>query len=98
MKLPEPYDGKADLDAFDQWTFKVTNYSKVMQISDKIMIRIMADLLTSKAQGFYMDYVAMQQDRWTLATIFPALFDYCFPNDIMQHLRKKWDNMAQGKS
>ena len=98
MKLPEPYDGKADLDAFDRWTFKVTNYSKVMRISDKTMIRIMADLLTGKAQGFYMDYVAMRQDRWTLATIFPALFDYCFPNDIMQRLRKKWDNMAQGKS
>jgi len=98
MKLPEPYDGKADLDAFDQWTFRVTNYAKVMQVSDKTMIRVMADLVTGKAQGFYMDYVAMRQSRWTLATLFPAMFDYCFPNDIMQRLRKKWDNMTQGKS
>jgi len=97
MKLPAPYNGKADLDAFDQWTFRVTNYAKVMKISDKTMIRVIADLVTDKAQGFYMDYVATRQERWTLASLFPAMFDYCFPNDIMQRLRKKWDNMVQGK-
>jgi len=98
MKLPLPYDGKADLEAFDQWTFSVTNYAKVMRVSDKTMIRVMTDLVSGKAKGFYMDYVAMRQDRWTLATLFPAIFDYCFPNDIMERLRKRWNNMSQGKS
>jgi len=84
MKLPDPYDGKADLEAYDHWVFCVTNYAIVMRISDKTMIRVMADLVTGKAQAFYMDYVASWQEHWTLATMFLAIFDYCFPNDIIQ--------------
>jgi len=52
----------------------------------KSMIRLVTDLVTGKATDFYMRYVAECHREWTLARLIPALFDYCFPNDIMQKL------------
>jgi len=98
MDKPPKYDGRADLEAFDEWAFKVTNYAKGMKLSTKSIIRLISDLVTGKAANFYMMYVAKCQKEWTLARLFPAMFDYCFPNDILQKLRRKWDNMTQGKS
>jgi len=98
LEKPPIYDGKADLDTFDRWAFKVSNYAKGMRLSNKSMIRLVADLVTGKATDFYMIYVADCQREWTLARLIPALFDYCFPNDIMQKLRRRWDNIVQGKT
>jgi hypothetical protein len=98
VKPPPAYDCKADLDFFDQWAFKVVNYANIMKIRDRTMVQLVDSMLTGKAQSFYMMYVATRQDQWTIKTLIPAIFNFCFPNDIMQRLRKRWENMAQGKS
>ena len=97
MKHPEIYDGKQDIEAFDNWVYSVTNYADVMRIRERTMIRIMAGYVAGTAKEFYSKYVAGNADDWTFLTIFPAIFDYCFPQDFMKRLRIKWDNTIQGK-
>ena len=97
MKMPGTYDGSTDMDVFDSWVYSITNYANVMRIRETTMIRIMADLVAGKAAKFFKSYVANKEDEWTFGTIFPAIFDYCFPKDFMKTLRKRWDNIKQGK-
>ena len=97
MKTPETYNGKADIDVFNDWAYSIVNYAKVMKVKDQTMIRFMNDLVSDKAKGFYMSYVANKESQWTLDSIFPAIFDYCFPKNMMRLLRKRWDNLSQGK-
>jgi Holliday junction resolvase RusA-like endonuclease len=73
------------------------NYMDVMRVKDELMLKLIGDMLSGKAKGFYIDYVATKQHRWTIAKLIPALFDFCFPNDTMEQLRKKWENITQGK-
>ena len=68
-----------------------------MEVSDKLMIKLLGSSLTGKANTFYMRYVALKQDKWTVDTLITALFDYCFPNNTMELLRRKWDETVQGK-
>ena len=97
MKFPETYDGKADNDVFDEWAYSVVNYAKVMKVQDRTMIRMINNLVLDKVKGFYMIYVANKESEWTLDTIFPTMFDYCFPKNFIRMLRKRWDNLIQGK-
>ena len=85
------------MDVFDNWAFKVMNYMEVMEVSGKLMIKLLGSSLTGKANTFYMRYVALKQDKWTVDTLITALFDYCFPNNTMELLRRKWDKTVQGK-
>lgn len=97
MKHPEPYDGKQDIEIFDNWVLSVTNYADIMRIRERTMIRMMLEYVTGDAKMFYLKYVAGRADEWNYQTIFPAIFDYCFPKDFMKRLRIKWNNLAQGK-
>ena len=97
MKFPETYDGKADIDVFDEWAYSVVNYARVMKVRDQTMIRIINGLVSGKAKDFYMTYVANKESLWALGSIFPAIFDYCFPKNIMRILRRRWDSLSQGK-
>ena len=54
MDLPSPYDGVANMDVFYNWAFKVMNYMELMEVSDKLMIKLLGSLLTGKANTFYM--------------------------------------------
>ena len=69
----------------------------IMDVGNRLMIKLLGDSLTGKAKKFYINYIATKQHLWTIARIIPALFDYCFPNDILEQLRKKWEQMTQGK-
>ena len=97
MKHPTPYDGKQDIETFDNWVHSVTNYAKILKIREKTMILMMSEYVTGTARTFYSIHVAGKEDNWTYATIFPAIFDYCFPKDFMKRLRVRWNNLTQGK-
>ena len=79
------------MDVFENWAFKVMNYMEVMEVSDKLMIKLLRSSLTGKANTFYMRYVTLKQEKWTVDKLITALFDYCFPNNTMELLTKKWD-------
>ena len=97
MKHPEPYNGKPDIDVFNSWVHSVINYTDVMKIRERTMIRMMSEYMTDKAKTFYLKYVSGRVDEWSYETIFPAVFDYCFPKDFMKCLRIRWNNLSQGK-
>ena len=58
MLLPEQYDGKPNMDAFDSWSFDVVNYMEFLDIDDQSMIKLLATLVTKDVKSFYMKYVA----------------------------------------
>ena len=62
-----------------------------------MMIKLLGSLLTGKANTFYMRYIALKQEKWMVDKLITALFDYCFPNNTMELLRRKWDETVQGK-
>ena len=97
MSLPDPYDGTPDMDWFDEWAFDLINYMDVMNIEDSVMVKMMARLLTKKGKQFYLSYVAKDPRRWTVAKMIPRIFNYCFPSDVLEQLRRKWDRLVQGK-
>ena len=51
MKHPEPYDGKQDLEVFDNWVNNVMTYAEVMKIRESTMIRLMLSYVTLGARG-----------------------------------------------
>ena len=57
----------------------------------------MSEYVTGTAKMFYLKHVANRADEWTYATLFPAIFDYCFPKDFLKRLRAKWSTFTQGK-
>ena len=95
MKHPEPYNSKPDIEVFDNWVHSVTNYADVMRIHECTMIRMMSKYVTETAKMFYLKHVANRADEWTYTTLFPAIFDYCFPKDFMKRLRAKWSKFTQ---
>ena len=97
MKHPDPYDGSPDLEVFDNWMNSVLNYADIMKLRESTTIKMMAEFMTGTPRTFYTMNVMGRVDEWSYATIFPAIFDYCFPNDIMRKLRIRWDKLNQGK-
>ena len=97
MKHPETYDGKADLEAFDNWVNSILTYAEVMKIRENTMINMMSSYVSGTAQNFYTKYVNGRAKKWTFDTLFPDLFTYCFPPEIMRKLRARWNNLNQGK-
>ena len=98
MPMPDKYDGKADIDKFDAWSYNVMNYMEFVGADDRAMIRVIPRLISGKAEKFYMQYVSRNPDRYTVAVFIRKLFDYCFPDDFIEQMRRKWENLSQGKS
>ena len=97
MQLPESYDGRPDPDVFATWTQKIIGYMEYMGVNDESMIRVMSNLVTGDAERFYMKYVAKNPDNYTIDKFFKDLYDYCFPDDFNEKLRRQWDKLTQGK-
>ena len=58
---------------------------------------LLVSYVSGKASDFFMDYVAGHEDRWTVKTMYEALFDYCFPTDFKDRLRARLSQSVQGK-
>ena len=97
MKHPTPYNGKPDIQVYDQWMASITNYAQTMKIRERTMIGMMSAYVTGKAGDFYMRRVAGRADEWTYATVFHAIFDHCFPKHIIRQFREQWNKLVQGK-
>ena len=95
MKHPELYDSELDIELFNNWVHSVTNYADIMRICEHTMIHMISECVTGMAKTFYLKHVTNRADKWTYATLFPAMFNYCFPKDFMKHLRAKWSSFTQ---
>jgi hypothetical protein len=82
IKRPFTFDGRADLDLFDQWTYEIDTWREWSGISDRMTVKIMVNFMSGKASRFFMKHVALRQKDWTLKSVYEALFNYCFPPDF----------------
>ena len=94
---PSVYDGKADLLVFDKWTYEVNNWIRNSKYRDITALRSLVSYVSGEAGQFFMDYIAGNEDKWTIKSMYEALFDYCFPMDFKDRLRARLMNSQQGK-
>ena len=85
------------MNLFDGWTFDIITYMKFNNIDDQTMITLVTTLVTKDAKEFYTKYVTRKPHRWTISKFIPALSNYCFPPNIIDQLRRRWENVSQGK-
>ncbi|KAJ7618339.1 hypothetical protein DFH06DRAFT_1342613 [Mycena polygramma] len=98
IKKPFTFDGRADLDLFDQWTYEVDTWREWNGISDKMVIKILVNFMSGKASRFFMKHVALRHKDWTLKSIYEALFNHCFPPDFKLQLREQLTGEKQGRN
>ena len=94
---PSTYDGQPDLAVFDKWTYEVSHWAKLNKYRDVTALGMLVAHVSGEAGHFFMDYVAGEEDTWTLKEMYEALFDYCFPMDFKDRLRAKLSQSVQGK-
>jgi hypothetical protein len=70
------YNRRADLDVFDQWTYKVDTWRNWNKVNDRMTVKILVNFMSGKASRFFMKHVSLQQ------RINEALFNHCFPLDF----------------
>ncbi|KAJ7917253.1 hypothetical protein B0H13DRAFT_2322505 [Mycena leptocephala] len=98
IKAPFIYEGKADLDLFDHWTYETDTWAEWNGISDTMTVKIMVNFMGGKASRFFMKHVAMRQKEWTVKSVYEGLFNYCFPPDFKLQLRERLMAATQGTS
>jgi hypothetical protein len=94
---PTEYDGKPDLLVFDKWTYEVNTWVEMSKYRDPTALKILVKYVTGQAGEFFMNFIAGNEDAWTLKAMYEALFDYCFPSDFKDRLRARLTNSVQGK-
>lgn len=53
IKQPRVYDGRADLDFFDQWCFEVDLWRSINALETRWAIPMMSSFLSDKAAKFF---------------------------------------------
>ncbi|KAF9234435.1 hypothetical protein BU15DRAFT_65736 [Melanogaster broomeanus] len=97
IKPPFVWNGRADLDLFDQWVYQVDTWCELSGLDEKVTIKLIGNFLSDLPSQFFMKHVALRQNDWTKAKIYEALFDYCFPPDFKMQLRRKLTMAKQGR-
>ncbi|EJD49147.1 hypothetical protein AURDEDRAFT_161632 [Auricularia subglabra TFB-10046 SS5] len=97
IKQPRVYDGRADLDFFDQWCFEVDLWRTINALDTSWAIPMMTSYLSDKAARFFMNSVIMSDERWDFRKLYDSLFDHCFPADFKLLLRKRFAQARQGQ-
>jgi hypothetical protein len=97
LTMPDPYDGREDLDAFDMWKYEVKVWADYYRMTDDMVVRTISKCLSGKARIWYLRFVAEDPINWTAEGIFNGLFNHCFPANYRMKLRERLMNMKQGK-
>ncbi|OSC97146.1 hypothetical protein PYCCODRAFT_1462059 [Trametes coccinea BRFM310] len=98
IKTPFVWDGTADLDVFDQWTYEIDTWAELNGLPDRVIVKLMIQFMKGGASRFFMRHVATRQSDWTVKLLYEALFDYCFPTDYKARLRTRLEQSTQGRS
>ncbi|KIJ52325.1 hypothetical protein M422DRAFT_243118 [Sphaerobolus stellatus SS14] len=97
IPAPEKYDGKPQMDAFEEWMFNMNNFFELSGVPAKQRIRHLPAYLKGKAANFYITHVAPDPNNWTMAKFAKELFVYCFPSNFNELLRSRFDKANQGR-
>jgi hypothetical protein len=96
IKAPFTFDGRADLDVLDQWTYEVDTWREWNGISDQMTVKIIVNFMSGKASRFFMKHVALRQKDWTVKSVYEGLFNYCFPPDFKLQMHEQLTCARQG--
>ncbi|KIJ32607.1 hypothetical protein M422DRAFT_265494 [Sphaerobolus stellatus SS14] len=97
IPAPEKYDGKPQMDAFEEWMFNMNNFFELSCVPAKQRIRHLPAYLKGKAANFYITHVAPDPNNWTMAKFAKELFLYCFPSNFNELLCSRFDKANQGR-
>jgi hypothetical protein len=97
IKTPFVWNGRADLDLFDQWCYEVDTWFILSSLEERYVIRMLVQFLSHLPSRFFMKYIAQAPETWTLKNVYRSLFDYCFPSDFKLQLRAKLTKAQQGR-
>ncbi|TDL13358.1 hypothetical protein BD410DRAFT_779255, partial [Rickenella mellea] len=98
LKPPCVWDGKPELEAFDQWKYEVETWRELNGLDDRLMIQIIVNFMSGQARTFFMTHVAPTSSEWSMEKLYDELFTYCFPPDFKRRLREKLMAALQGSS
>ena len=95
---PRPYDGKADQDAFDEWSFRVENWAEINELSRKEVMCWFPQFVTGDALCCWQEHVfpSLHSRKWKLKEVFEVLQSRCFPANHKFHLYKQLVLATQG--
>lgn len=96
IKQPRVYDGRPDLDLFDQWCYEVDLWKGINHLATRWVIPMLSSFLSDDAARWYMNNVVLSDEPWTLRRLYDELFDHCFPTDFKLQLRKQFSHARQG--
>src|ERR1700761_5905773 len=98
VKIPEPpiYDGTRDYDLFEAWIYQINNYYELTQFPIPWRIKHIRSFLSRQAASWYMTFVALNPNLWTLQTMGLAFFNHIFPPQLRSQQRQKFLHSTQG--
>ncbi|KIJ40600.1 hypothetical protein M422DRAFT_256572 [Sphaerobolus stellatus SS14] len=97
IPAPEKYDGKPQMDTFEEWMFNMNNFFELSGVPAKQRIHHLPAYLKGKAANFYITHVAPDMNNWTMAKFAKELFVYCFPSNFNELLHSCFDKANQGR-
>ena len=95
---PRPYDGQANQDVFDEWTFRVEIWAELNELSRKEVLRWFPQLVSGNALWCFQRYVfpSLHLRKWKLKEVFEVLQERCFPINHKLGLHRKLVSATQG--
>ncbi|KAG8774840.1 hypothetical protein FRC12_001791 [Ceratobasidium sp. 428] len=94
---PESWDGNPDFDEFELLAFNYDNWCADTKQTDEEAVRHFGSVLTpsKKASKWYLTNVATNWHNYTMTRVYQDIFEYCFPADFKETLRKEYDDLEQ---
>ncbi|KEP44986.1 zinc knuckle protein [Rhizoctonia solani 123E] len=97
-QTPKPYKGEADIDKYDVFIFNYKLFVDDTKLSNGKAVLTMSRFLEDKAATYFMLNVAPRPERHTMQSVFVGLYEYCFPPDFKDKMRRKYNRKCQGDS
>ncbi|KAF8752795.1 hypothetical protein RHS01_07224 [Rhizoctonia solani] len=95
-QTPKAYKGEADIDKYDMFIFNYKLYLSDTKLSDRKAVLTVSRFLEDKAATWYMMNVAPDPEAYTMETIYVGLYEYCFPPDFKEEVRRQYNQKRQG--
>ncbi|KAJ7881881.1 hypothetical protein B0H13DRAFT_1574535, partial [Mycena leptocephala] len=90
------YDGTANFDKFEQWTYEVDTWIDFNSIPSSWAVRLIAAFVSGPASEYFMDFVATEHGSFKMKQIYSGLFEYCFPVETRRNMRRDLLTARQG--
>ncbi|KAG8792113.1 hypothetical protein FRC12_007165 [Ceratobasidium sp. 428] len=95
-QTPKSFNGEADFDKFELFVFNYDNWCQDTKLSTPKRVRNISRFLEGKASTWYMSNVAPNLNSYDMKSVYQGIFDYCFPPDFKENLRRKYMRKLQG--